>query len=443
MKQTMLLVVLALSAFATARVAAEHYAVIVVGSHGFQNYRHHADGCHAFHSLVKSGVKPENIIHMIYDDVADSWRNPFKGQLFNKPTADGEQGVDVYAGCQKDYTAQHVTAANFISVITGDADAVKGQGVNGTDGRVLQSTSSDRVFINFVDHGGSGLIAFPNPPYLYANDLQNALEKMSQKGMFKELVFYMEACESGSMFEGATLPDNVYVTTAANAEESSWGTYCPPNDKVNGKSIGSCLGDLYSVNWMQDLDAANTQTETLEDQYNNVKKLTSKSHVMQYGDVNDMTSEPIGNFEGNLNSKVLSLITEDSKNDDATPTDAGAVDSRDVALVSHFHNYLRTNSFADAKALVEEIESRMQEDARFGAIALVHGHARVEEMIAKHSKPVSTACHKRVNQEIHDKCEGSYTDYSLKYARVVVNMCEELNGDASSIVAAVRKICHE
>ena len=64
--------------------------------------------------------------------------------------------------------------------------------------------------------------------------------------MYKELVFYLEACESGSMFQ--TLPKDigVFATTAANAKESSWGTYCSPHDKVDGKSIGSCLGDLYS-----------------------------------------------------------------------------------------------------------------------------------------------------------------------------------------------------
>jgi legumain len=64
--------------------------------------------------------------------------------------------------------------------------------------------------------------------------------------MYKELVFYLEACESGSMFQ--TLPKDigVFATTAANAQESSWGTYCSPHDKVDGKSIGSCLGDLYS-----------------------------------------------------------------------------------------------------------------------------------------------------------------------------------------------------
>jgi legumain len=83
--------------------------------------------------------------------------------------------------------------------------------------------------------------------------------------MYQELVFYLEACESGSMFDGI-LPSNIniYAVTAANPFESSWGTYCPPDDMVNGVEINSCLGDLFSVNWMEDSDKANIQKETLD-----------------------------------------------------------------------------------------------------------------------------------------------------------------------------------
>jgi legumain len=57
------------------------------------------------------------------------------------------------------------------------------------------------------------------------------------------------------MFEGLLpLNINIYATTAANSKESSWGTYCYPDDVVNGVHINSCLGDLYSVNWMEDSD---------------------------------------------------------------------------------------------------------------------------------------------------------------------------------------------
>jgi len=41
-------------------------------------------------------------------------------------------------------------------------------------GRVLESTANDLVFLNFADHGATGLIAFPNE-YLYSDDLLDAL----------------------------------------------------------------------------------------------------------------------------------------------------------------------------------------------------------------------------------------------------------------------------
>lgn len=102
--------------------------------------------------------------------------------------------------------------------------------------------------------------------------------------MYNELVFYLEACESGSMFEGILADDiNLYATTAANAYESSWGTYCYPDDVIDGVHINSCLGDLYSVVWMEDSDANDAAVETLSDQFTVVKAKTVQSHVMEYG----------------------------------------------------------------------------------------------------------------------------------------------------------------
>ena len=88
---------------------------------------------------------------------------------------------------------------------------------------------------------------------------------MHSKKLYKELVFYLEACESGSMFQGILDPTiGIYALTASNADESSWGTYCYPDDIVNGKHIGSCLGDLFSINWMEDTDKVDVKKESLE-----------------------------------------------------------------------------------------------------------------------------------------------------------------------------------
>ncbi|XP_042437028.1 patatin-like protein 3 [Zingiber officinale] len=69
----------------------------------------------------------------------------------------------------------------------------------------------------------------------------------------ENLIIYVEACESGSIFEGLMPEDlNVYVTTTSNVVESSWGTYCPGMDPPPPPEYMTCLGDLYSVAWMED-----------------------------------------------------------------------------------------------------------------------------------------------------------------------------------------------
>jgi len=131
-------------------------------------------------------------------------------------------------------------------------------------GKVLKSDANSKIFWYFADHGAPGLVAMPNGKYLYADELHETVKYMHTNKMYKEMVMYMEACESGSMFENILKKDiNVYAVSAANAKESSWGSYCSPDDMVDGKSIHSCLGDLFSVNWMEDSDKGKMGQETM------------------------------------------------------------------------------------------------------------------------------------------------------------------------------------
>jgi len=230
-------------------ISCDNFAVLVAGSDTWSNYRHQADIFHHYHILVDRGVKPENIIVFAVDDIANNRRNPFPGKVFNAPN-----GKDVYEGVVIDYFGNDVTPENFLAVLTGDADAVSAKDKR-TTGKVLTSTQEDNVFIFFSDHGSDNLIAFPSK-YLYSDELISALLTMHEKGMYKELVFYLEACYSGSMFENL-LPTNIsiYATTAANSRESSYAEYCSSDAKVNGTLIGSCLGDEYSCRFMEDIDS--------------------------------------------------------------------------------------------------------------------------------------------------------------------------------------------
>eukprot|EP00249_Psilotum_nudum_P021336 c28073_g4_i1 orf=1-1014(-) len=260
------------------------WAVLVAGSSGYGNYRHQADVCHAYQLLRTGGLKDENIVVFMYDDIANNPANPRPGVIINSP--DGE---DVYAGVPKDYTGRDVTVSNFYAVLLGNKSAIIGG-----SGKVVDSGPNDHIFVFYSDHGGPGVLGMPTNPNLFADDFIEVLKQKHAAGSYREMVLYIEACESGSIFEGL-LPESlkIYVTTASNAEESSWGTYCPGMNPPPPPEFHTCLGDLYSVSWMEDSDVHNLKQETLKDQYKTVKIRTSNlntyitgSHVMQYGDVN-------------------------------------------------------------------------------------------------------------------------------------------------------------
>jgi legumain len=81
--------------------------------------------------LLDKGIPADHIITFSYNDVASSSSNPFPNTLYNKPTTG--PGKDFNAGCVIDYQKGDVTPANYISVLKGDAAAMKGKGT----GRVL------------------------------------------------------------------------------------------------------------------------------------------------------------------------------------------------------------------------------------------------------------------------------------------------------------------
>ncbi|KAI7741577.1 hypothetical protein M8C21_019854 [Ambrosia artemisiifolia] len=66
--------------------------------------------------------------------------------------------------------------------------------------------------------------------------------------------------------------------TASGPDESSWGTYCPGEYPSPPLEYHSCLGDLYSVAWMEDCDVHNLRTETIKQQYKLVKERTSNEN---------------------------------------------------------------------------------------------------------------------------------------------------------------------
>jgi legumain len=413
---------------------AADWAVLLAGSRSYGNYRHQSDTCHAYKIVNKFGIPDSNVIVMQYDDIAKDPSNPFPGQVFNKPTPAGTPGVDVYAGCKKDYTGAAVTPDMFVAVMTGDASKTGGR-------PVLKSGPTDRVFIFFTDHGGTGIIAFPDGSLMSSTVLIGAINQMYTQKMYSHLVFYMEACESGSMFEGLIKPNiNVYVTTASNAVESSWGTYCPPDDMVNGKQIGSCLGDLYSINWMENADAQGPK-ETLQAQFLDVRTKTTQSHVMQYGDLT-WTSEPIGNYLGGNSTFKAQVVENPSKS-------SSNVKSADIPMHLAYYKYLRAEPtdfearMALAKELQQHLARRLAVDNMF--MDLTSAANNVDALVVKAKMPVvcDGRCCEKLSSAFAARC-GGWDDYALQYHRVFVNLCADIDHqpeEADKLVSTLNSLC--
>lgn len=270
------------------------WVVLVAGSSGYYNYRHQADVCHAYQVVHNHGIPDENIIVMMYDDIAENKENPKKGMIFNKP-----KGKDVYKGVPKDYTGEHVTNQTFIDVLLGKE-------LNYGSGKTLKSGPNDHVFVYFSDHGAVGLVAFPKT-LLHATTFTSTLKEMHSNNQYRKMTIYIEACESGSMFKGL-LPDNVniYATTASNATTSSYACYYDD-------TLKTFLGDVYSVKWLEDSDRENLNKETLEHQYKVVKRETNTSMVCQFGDMS-ISKLKVADFQGEIAQDFVPLEKKIPKN---------------------------------------------------------------------------------------------------------------------------------
>jgi len=412
-----------LALLASTAYAGENYAVLVAGSNGYYNYRHQADICHSFQVLTKHGLIPEqNIIVFMYDDIATDPSNPFPGTLINHPN-----GTDVYKGVSKDYTGEAVTPANFLAVLAGNKT-----GVVGGSGRVLEAGPEDNVFVYFSDHGATGLIAFPSE-YLYANDLINTLNYMSKQNMYKQLVFYIEACESGSMFAGL-LPANtsIYGTTASTPDQSSYACYYD-------SARQTYLGDEYSVRWMEDADIHDTPTSTwnLEEQFKVVFSETVQSQPQQYGQ-ESIDSEVIEDFEGDANAKkhrrpiASTSAALPAQRPELSYTPCGsAADSRDIKLKTLLNMKRAAVESGDERpdidqAISEELNHRAVADLFSDSILhrLTGSGAEKERLKRIRSLPRDFDCLKAAVAAVETRC-GKFDDYSLKYIYQLVNVCED------------------
>ncbi|XP_074659463.1 legumain-like isoform X2 [Tubulanus polymorphus] len=404
-----------------------NWALIVAGSSGWYNYRHQADVCHAYQILKTNGFKDENIVVMMYDDIAENTLNPTPGIIINHP-----HGFDVYHGVPKDYTRRDVTPQNFLDILRGKSHAMEGIG----SGKVIASGPEDNVFVNFVDHGAPGILGFPHE-MLHKADLLMALEEMYENKQFNKMVLYVEACESGSIFEGSLPSDwNIFASTAANSHQSSYACYYDKKRKTY-------LGDVYSVNWLHDSTTENLKVETLQEQFLIVKKQTNTSHVMEYGDLK-ISKLPVADFQaaGNMDGMRNIRPAEQSF---VVPSDA--VPQEDVPLAILYHQLHDSTSVQERQIINQQIlelyKLRMEVEKKMDKI--IKGVTRNREQANRVNRQrvelTKHTCYKTAVNRFHDICYNlGQNNYALRNMYKLLNLCEE-GIDADLIERAIFTTC--
>ncbi|KAI6177649.1 Legumain [Aphelenchoides bicaudatus] len=299
------------------------------------------------HAVLVSGVPLENF-DLNYCPEAEIART-YHWLVDHGPNtlyADKDLSRNYAEGLKIDYSGEEVNSENFLAVIQGEKDKV-----NGGTGRVLKSTEKNRVFISHESHGDSGVLALGNS-WLTVQDLNNALKNMEKKKMFSELLYYVMACHSGSMFSGQLNKDGkIYAFTAASPELNAH-----PKDyvvfEVGENTYNICVSTQFGDAWLNNAEEKNTKKETLDQQYKIVVPQVD-SDPQRYGNMK-IGKEPVANFEGvNTNTSTKSTINNRL---------ARAQSDEDSIPISPIASYLllkrkvkNSKKFAEQKELKEQL----------------------------------------------------------------------------------------
>ena len=262
MIKTSILLILTLS-----MVSCASWGILVASPKFWYNYPFQSNVYHAYQILKRRGVPTSNIIVMAYDDIANFYNNPFKGQVFNKP--DGE---NVYSRILIDYKGAEVNPKNFKKVITGDSE--------GISARVLESNENDNVFIYF-----SGVYAdslrFPElSQYILPQDFVEMIKTMYKKKLYKNLLVYLDAGSFSQFKSYCSELRKVHALLAVT--NTSDFAYC--NATVKKTLVGACLGTKFGVTWMEKTDKTKDLSQL------KVEKQVSYTNFCGYSEIQRMAA---------------------------------------------------------------------------------------------------------------------------------------------------------
>jgi len=400
------------------------FAVITVGSEGWSNYRHQADGCRAYQILRKGGIKKENIVMLSYDDIPNASENPLKGSLYSKY---GDNYFEVRKTCEIDYKSTDVTKENFKNVLLGNEQEMIGIGT----GRVLKSTDQDMVFLFYEDHGNEGIISFPSKSYLFVDELQALLKEMFSKRKFKKLAFFINACFSGSMWEEKYI-ENLYSITAAHPYQSAYAIYRPPH-KIEGRTLTAFLSSEYAARWMDDVEYNDTSKKTLYDHFLHVRSQTIESEVCQWSDTFFARETKLSEFVG----RCITSSFDEAKDSIPLKYDDGVYEEDSYLYTLQLAAQEDAQDRSIGIKLNRELDQRKFVDITLGYLGEKYqiNLKNPDEMAGTDMK-----CYKDLVSLWDEKC-SSIGEYGMKVFKLFRRFCKRQSQQKENLIADIQKLC--
>ncbi|XP_067257330.1 legumain-like [Chanodichthys erythropterus] len=199
-------------------MSGKKWILLVAGSKDWEDYQHQANVCCFYQIIKKHGIPDEQIVVMMYDDIAHNPQNPADGVITSVV-----DDTDVYKGVPKDYTGKDVTPENFLAALQGD---------DSTGKKVIKSDANDNIYVYMTGVGTEGTFQFPEKP----------------------MVIFMTSSYSARMLKGLSKCGNAYALTACDENIQS-----TPSDYDEHKNI--YLSDRFSSTWLKYLNTADFKTE--------------------------------------------------------------------------------------------------------------------------------------------------------------------------------------
>jgi len=293
---------------------------------------------------------------------------------------------------------------------------------------------------------------------------------MDASAMYGEMILYIEACESGSMFNGL-LPKNisVWAATAADPFHSSYASDC--GTSFENQAL-PCLGDLFSVEWMRDVESHDMERETWKEDWKFAEKHTNLSQVCEYGD-DSLAKDSIASYleyppcNCSTPSPALQAPSEQQQQQQQEEEEVpeGVVSSREAkmafllnaqahqGLTSLNKEYLAER---EEREFVDELMAKVLATAGLGIssveeAAAPQGLAHIHVPKLCHTKPAPPhwtrgaydpeyfACLTGIIDAYQSICRP-LTGYSMRYTKAFSDMCAS-GVSVEKVQAAFRAFC--